>query len=51
MGLPKEDQSRLKSYEGQIFQVLEIDRYGMVWFGVEGSGPNFSLRPEEITVL
>lgn len=49
--LSKEDKSRLKSYEGQVFQVLEIDRYGMIWFGVEGGGANFSLRPEEVTVL
>jgi hypothetical protein len=51
MGLPTEEQDRLKSYEGKTFEVLEIDRYGMVWFGTEGSGPNFSLRPEEIAVL
>ena len=51
-GLPVEDQARLRSYEGQIFNVLEIDRYGMVWFGSEGSGsPDFSLRPEEVAVV
>ena len=51
-GLPVEEQERLRSYEGQIFNVLEIDRYGMVWFGSEGSSsPNFSLRPEEIAVV
>jgi hypothetical protein len=52
MGLPVEDQKRLRSYEGQILSVLEIDRYGMIWFGSDGSSsPNFSLRPEEIAVV
>jgi hypothetical protein len=51
-GLPVEDQKRLRSYEGQTLNVLEIDRYGMVWFGFDGSGsPDFSLRPEEVTVV
>lgn len=48
--LPDEDQVRLRSYEGQLFEVQEIDRYGMVWFGSDGGTSNFSLRPEEITV-
>ncbi len=49
--LPAEDQHRLRSYEGHTFTVLEIDRYGMVWFGSEGGGPSFSLRPEEVAVV
>jgi hypothetical protein len=49
-GLPQEDQVRLKSYEGKIFHVLEIDRYGMVWFGADEGSANFSLRPNEVTV-
>jgi hypothetical protein len=50
-GLPAEDQARLRSYEGQLLNVLEIDRYGMVWFGADGgSDPTFSLRPEEVAV-
>ena len=50
--LPAEDQRRLKSYEGQIFEVLEIDRYGMIWFGADGgTSVNFSLRPEELAVV
>jgi hypothetical protein len=50
-GLPAEDQARLRSYEGQILSVLEIDRYGMLWFGADGSSsPSFSLRPEEVEV-
>jgi hypothetical protein len=51
-GLPVGDQERLRSYEGKILTVLEIDRYGMIWFGSDGSStPNFSLRPEEIIVV
>jgi hypothetical protein len=49
-GLPQEDRVRLRSYEGKIFQVLEIDRYGMVWFGTDGGSANFSLKPNEVTV-
>lgn len=50
-GMPPEDQARLRSYEGQTFSVLTIDRYGMLWFGADGSSdPSFSLRPEEVAV-
>ena len=49
-GLPPEDQARLKSYEGKILEVLEIDRYGMVWLGADRSGANFSLKPSEVPV-
>jgi hypothetical protein len=49
-GLPHEDQVRLKSYEGKIFEVLEIDRYGMIWFGADGGSANFSLKPSEVAV-
>lgn len=49
-GLSPEDQARLKSYEGKILEVLEIDRYGMIWFGVDGGSANFSLKPGEVAV-
>ena len=49
-GLPREDQVRLKSYEGKVFEVLEIDRYGMLWFGIEGGDAKFSLKPSEVAV-
>ena len=49
-GLPREDQVRLKSYEGKIFQVLEIDRYGMLWFAADSGSANFSLKPSEVAV-
>jgi hypothetical protein len=50
-GLPGEDQARLRSYEGKTFQVLEIDRYGMIWFGADGGSGNFSLKPQEVAVI
>jgi len=50
-GLPPEDQSRLRSYEGKVFEVLEIDRYGMIWFGSDGGTSNFSLKPREVAVI
>jgi hypothetical protein len=50
-GLPPEDQARLKSYEGKVFQVLEIDRYGMIWFRSDGEIGNFSLKPREVAVV
>lgn len=46
-GLPREDQVRLKSYVGKVFEIIEIDRYGMIWFGSEEGG-NFSLKPGEV---
>ncbi len=49
-GLPPEDQARLRSYEGKTFEVLEIDRYGMIWFRAEGGSGNFSLKPAEVAV-
>ena len=50
-GLPPEDQARLKSYEGKEFEVLEIDRFGMIWFGSDEGGSNFSLKPRELAVI
>jgi hypothetical protein len=51
-GLAAEDQERIRSYEGKLLNVVEIDRYGMIWFSYdESSAPNFSLRPEEIAVV
>ncbi len=50
-GLPPKDQARLRSYEGQELPVLEIDRYGMLWFGSEGGSSNFSLKPREVAVV
>ena len=49
-GLAPEVQARLRSYEGKIFEVLEIDRYGMLWFGGEAGTANFSLKPREVAV-
>ena len=48
--LAPEEQVRVKSYEGKVFEVLQIDRYGMLWFGTESGNPTFSLRPGEVAV-
>ncbi len=50
-GLPPADQARLKSHAGKTFQVLEIDRYGMIWFESDGGAGNFSLKPHEVAVI
>ena len=50
-GLPAADRARLRSYEGKTFQVLEIDRYGMMWFGSDGATSDFSLKPSEVAVV
>ena len=49
-GLPDEDQVRLRSYQGQILEILDIDKFGFVWFGADGDGPNFCLMPNEVSV-
>ena len=36
---------------GKEFQVLEIDRYGMIWFEPDASGGKFSLKPREVAVI
>ena len=50
-GLPPEDQARLRSHEGKELQVLEIDRYGMIWFGSDEGSGRFSLKPREVAVI
>jgi hypothetical protein len=50
-GLPAEDQARLRSYEGQTLEVVDIDRFGFVWFGYKASGGNFSLMPNEVLIV
>jgi hypothetical protein len=50
-GLPREEQLRLRSYEGKIFEVIEIDRYGMIWFEPEQGNGKFSLKPGEVAVV
>jgi hypothetical protein len=36
---------------GKVFQVLEIDRYGMIWLEPDASGGKFSLKPREVAVI
>jgi hypothetical protein len=47
--LPPQDVSLLKSVEGSVMPVLELDAYGMVWFGHDS--PWFSLKPSEVVAL
>jgi hypothetical protein len=49
--MSREEQVRLRSYEGKIFEVIEIDRYGMIWFQPEEGNGNFSLKPGEVAVI
>jgi hypothetical protein len=48
--LTSEERARLRSYEGQTFEVLQIDRYGMLWFGSDGRTADFSVKPVEVEV-
>ena len=36
---------------GKVFEVLEIDRYGMIWFESDGASGKFSLKPREVLVV
>jgi hypothetical protein len=47
--LPPEEVVRLKAIEGTVMAILELDAYGMVWFGA--GEPWFSLKPFEVQVL
>lgn len=49
--LPKEEVTRLKTVEGSVMQVLEIDQFGYLWFGANRQGKWFCLRPEEVEVV
>ena len=49
-GLAAEDRARLMSYQGKVFEVLEIDRYGMIWFGSAEQRCDFGLKPQEVAV-
>jgi hypothetical protein len=49
--LPDDEVARLKTTEGTIMRVLEIDPHGYVWFGTNNSGRWFCLRPNEVQVI
>jgi hypothetical protein len=49
--LPGEDVARLQAVKGSVMQVLEIDKFGYLWFGVNNRGRWFCLRPGEIEVV
>ena len=47
--LPRDEVLRLKASEGTVMLILELDAYGMVWFGAED--PWFCLKPSEVAAL
>ena len=47
--LPREDVLRLRAVEGNVMSILELDAYGMVWFG--DNGPWFCLKPSEVEAI
>jgi len=47
--LPEDEVSRLKVLEGTVMPILELDAFGMVWFG--DNGPWFSLMPSEVAAI
>jgi hypothetical protein len=47
--LPHDEASRLKARAGTVMPILELDAYGMVWFGEED--PWFCLEPSEVAAL
>jgi hypothetical protein len=47
--LPDKDVAHLKTMEGAVMPILEIDAYGMIWFGE--SNPWFSLKPFEVAAI
>ncbi len=49
--LPPEELARLKAVEGSVMRVLEIDKSGYLWFGMNNEGRWFCLRPEEVVVI
>lgn len=49
--LPGEEVTRMKAVEGSVMKVLEIDKFGYLWFGTTDQGRWFCLRPEEVEVV
>ena len=49
-GLDAGDQERLRRIEGQLREIIEIDRYGFVWlsFSPAERFEDFSLMPTEV---
>lgn len=50
--LPPEDIDALKKVEGTTKKVIEIDKYGYIWFGEKDSNNGwFCLKPNEIEII
>lgn len=47
--LPTDDVIALRQLEGTVMSIVEIDKYGYVWFGTNGKDSRwFCLRQEEV---
>jgi hypothetical protein len=49
--LPEEDVTRLRTQEGKVMRVLDVDAHGYVWFGTDSTGRWFCLRPSGVLVV
>jgi hypothetical protein len=49
--LPSEEVATLRSVEGSVMPVVEIDQHGYVWFGADGESRWFCLRPDELALV
>lgn len=51
-GLDREDQDRLLRLEGQLREIVDIDRFGFIWlsFSSAESTSDFSLFPAEVAL-
>jgi hypothetical protein len=47
--LPAEDVLALQRIEGTVMKVMEIDKFGYLWFGLSDQNPWFCLRPDEVS--
>ena len=48
--LPAEEVLLLRSVENTVMQIVDVDKYGYVWFGTENKSGWFCLRPDEVTL-
>jgi hypothetical protein len=46
--LPDQEVDRLLQCEGSIMKILEVDKYGYIWFGANNEGRWFCLKPNEV---
>ncbi|QKE62482.1 hypothetical protein HNE05_03610 [Aquipseudomonas campi] len=49
--LPEQEVQRLRQCEGSIMKILEVDKYGYIWFGTNNEGRWFCLKPDEVEAV